>query len=79
MSEEIQKLKAHLGGIQVELIKEIYQSAGSGSLLVKLCDRPGSADVDYAYLITKGDQGRRWRRVRLSDYVGPESADDQTT
>lgn len=73
MSEEIQKLKARLGGIQVELIKDIYQSTGGGSLLVKLADHAGSSDVHHAYMITEGDRGRRWRRVKLADYVGPES------
>lgn len=72
MCLEINKLKRMLGEMQAELASSIYQTE-RGALLVKLADAPGSADVGHAYMITEGAKGRRFRRVRLSDYVGPES------
>lgn len=77
MCLEIKKLKSMMGEMQADLVSSIYQTQ-TGSLLVKLADHPGSADIGHAYLITEGERGRRFRRVRVSDYVGPESADVET-
>lgn len=68
MAGEIEKLKNRLAGVQSELIQAIYEP-GSESVLVKLKDYGGSADINAAYLVTEGPAGRRFRRVRLPDYV----------